>query len=404
MSQLFTVTALNEYVSGLLAADPFLSDVRVAGEISGFKRHSSGHLYFSLKDDGALVKCVMFRQSAMALKFAPADGMRVVLTGYASLYQRDGSFQLYARSLEKQGQGELYLKFLELKARLDREGLFDPAHKRKPPFLPRCVGVVTSGTGAALQDVLNIISRRFPAMHVCVCPVRVQGAGAAAEIAAGIRALNEESDADVLIVGRGGGSMEDLFAFNEPEVARAIYGSRVPVISAVGHETDFTIADFVADLRAPTPSAAAELAVPEYSACMETVSRLSLRLGGALTNDLSRRRDAVRLRLLSPGFSLPARRVDELILRVDAETERLAQLSRDRLTAERQHLLRLGDRLTALEPRRVLARGFAYLTDTAGRAVPAARDVSAGQSVRAHLADGSLTAVVTTVDLLPEGE
>ncbi|NLI52737.1 MAG: exodeoxyribonuclease VII large subunit, partial [Clostridiales bacterium] len=278
LTPVFRVGELNEYVSTLLSSDPNLAQLRVSGEISGFKRHSSGHLYFSLKDESALVRCVMFRQQAMRLNFQPQDGMQVLLYGRAALYEKDGSFQLYANYLKKSGEGELYLRFLALKQELEERGWFDAARKRPIPFLPRRVGVVTSGTGAAVQDIINIIRRRFPRMPIVLASVRVQGQGAAEEIADAIRKMNEAEAADVLIVGRGGGSMEDLWAFNEPAVAEAIVQSRIPVVSAVGHETDFTIADFAADLRAPTPSAAAELAVPEMEACYEGVRQLGERM------------------------------------------------------------------------------------------------------------------------------
>lgn len=397
-NNLFSVSGLNEYVSGLIAADPFLGDVRVRGEISGFKRHTSGHLYFSLKDEQSLVRCVMFRQQAMRLSFRPEDGMQVVLSGYASLYQRDGSFQLYAKSLEKQGQGELFAKFTELKAALEEAGLFDPARKRAIPTLPKCVGVVTSGTGAALQDILNIIYRRYPRMNVCVCAVKVQGEGAAREIAAGIRRMNAESDADVLIVGRGGGSIEDLWAFNEPVVASAIFESRIPVISAVGHETDFTIADFVADLRAPTPSAAAELAVPEYDIYEETVRALCERMARAQKNDLLQRRSLLERRRLSAGFTLPERRLDEARARLEQLSLKLAACPQERLTGFRTALSRQTDRLMALGPESALRRGFAFITDASGKPKTSVKELSAGANLTAHLCDGRLFATVTAVE------
>ena len=398
-NNLFSVSGLNEYVSGLLAADPFLGNVRVRGEISGFKRHSSGHLYFSLKDEQSLVRCVMFRQQAMRLSFQPEDGMQVILSGYASLFQRDGSFQLYAKSLEKQGQGELYARFLELKAALEEAGLFDPAHKRSLPYLPKCVGVVTSGTGAALHDILNILYRRYPEMNIAFCPVKVQGEGAAQEIAAGIRLLNAKSDADVMIVGRGGGSIEDLWAFNEPAVASAIYESRIPVISAVGHETDFTIADFVADLRAPTPSAAAELAVPEYASAMNAVSDLRERASRALKNDLAQRRGALERKKLSAGFALPERRLNEGRQQLDILNGKLLSIPAERLESAKAALMRQADRLTALGPQSVLKRGYAFLTDADGRAAASAKRIKAGERITAHMADGRIAADVVGVEL-----
>lgn len=394
---IWSVSELNEYVSGLLAADPFLPNLRVQGEISGYKRHSSGHLYFTLKDAGALVRCVMFRTQAMALPFQPGDGMQVLLTGSAGLYQRDGTFQLYVKNMERVGQGALHQRYLALKSELEAAGLFDPAHKKPIPFLPKCIGVVTSGTGAALQDILNIITRRFPNMNICVCPVKVQGAGAAEEIALGIAKMNALSEADVLIVGRGGGSIEDLWAFNERAVAEAIYNSRIPVISAVGHETDFTIADFVADLRAPTPSAAAELAAPEFDTWLETVQSLDKRLKNALKNDLSRRWDWLRLRANSAAMALPERRVAEALLHLDAAWERINALCTERLKAEKHKLARLSDGLNALSPEGTLQRGFAFLTGPAGNTISSVSAVARGDKITAHLSDGQFHAEVVSV-------
>ncbi|MBQ2770406.1 MAG: exodeoxyribonuclease VII large subunit [Clostridia bacterium] len=395
--QRFTVSGLNEYVSGLLAADPFLTDLTVEGEITGFKRHTSGHLYFSLKDANALVRCVMFRQQALKLNFLPRDGMQVTLKGYASLFQRDGSFQLYAKSMEKQGQGDLYRRFLALKAELEEKGFFDPDRKRPIPVLPKCVGIVTSDTGAALQDILNIMKRRFPLMDVCICPARVQGEGAAAEIASGIRRMNKAGQADVLIVGRGGGSMEDLWAFNEPEVAQAIFESRIPIISAVGHETDFTIADFVADLRAPTPSAAAELAVPEYEACRNLIQNQRRRIVRALSADLQAKKDGLRLIGLSAGMQLPKRKLDAARQDLANLQDRILEAPKLKLLSHKERLTLIKARLEALGPNQVLRRGYAYLSNEKGRAVSSVGDLSSGEGFIAHLSDGTIQATVKQI-------
>ena len=259
---LVSVTQLNEYVRRTLASDPMLRGLSLRGEISNFKRHTSGHLYFSLKDENARIACVMFRQHAFGLRMQPRDGMRVVLDGAVSLYAQGGQYQFYAESMRPDGVGDLYLRFEQLKAELEREGLFDPSLKKPLPLLPRTVGVVTSPTGAAVRDIVSVSSRRNPGVHLLLCPASVQGDSAAGEIVRAIKTLDRLPEVDVIIVGRGGGSIEELWAFNEEAVARAIFACRTPVVSAVGHETDFTIADFVADLRAPTPSAAAERAVP----------------------------------------------------------------------------------------------------------------------------------------------
>ena len=395
---IFSVSELNAYVGGLLGADPHLRDLTVRGEISGFKRHSSGHLYFSLKDERALVRCVMFKGQAMQLDFRPEDGMQVCISGYAALYARDGSFQVYAQSMEREGAGALYARFLALKEQLEREGYFDASHKKPIPFLPRCVGVVTSGTGAAIQDVLQIIGRRFPKMPICLCPVKVQGEGAAGEIAVGIRAMNRARTADVLIVGRGGGSIEDLWAFNEPEVARAIWESEIPVISAVGHETDFTIADFVADLRAPTPSAAAELAVPSYADCAETLAVLDGRLRRSLDAGLRSRRDRLHLLQNSAGFHMAAQRVSDGRFELDALRERLCRGAERTLLAKRQRLERLHGALAALNPDAVLQRGYAMICDEAGHVLSSVADVQLQEQIAVRLSDGRLTATVNNIE------
>ena len=399
LTPLFRVSELNEYVSLVLSNDPNLCDLRVSGEISGFKRHSSGHLYFSLKDESALVRCVMFRQQAIRLNFQPQDGMQVLLYGKASLYEKDGSFQLYANYLKKSGEGELYLRFLKLKKELEERGWFDEARKRPIPFLPRKIGVVTSGTGAAVQDILNIISRRFPRMPVVVASVRVQGAGAAEEIAKAIRQMNRKNAADVLIVGRGGGSMEDLWAFNETVVAEAIVQSKIPVISAVGHETDFTIADFVADLRAPTPSAAAELAVPEMDTVYEAVRLESRRMKRALQSRVERMRANVKLFASAKAFRLLENRLLSERQSLDNTRELASRGAKDRISRARAELNQLSVKLRALDPSAVLERGYAILTDENGRAISGVTSMQAGDHVAIRMHDGTADAKIDQVRL-----
>lgn len=399
LTPVFRVSELNEYVSLVLSNDPNLCDLRVSGEISGFKRHSSGHLYFSLKDESALVRCVMFRQQAIRLNFQPQDGMQVLLYGKASLYEKDGSFQLYANYLKKSGEGELYLRFLKLKKELEERGWFDEARKRSIPFLPRKIGVVTSGTGAAVQDILNIISRRFPRMPVVVASVRVQGAGAAEEIAKAIRQMNRKNAADVLIVGRGGGSMEDLWAFNETVVAEAIVQSKIPVISAVGHETDFTIADFVADLRAPTPSAAAELAVPEMDAVYEAVRLESRRMKRALQSRVERMRANVKLFASAKAFRLLENRLMSERQSLDNTRELASRGAKERIMRARAELNQLSVKLRALDPSAVLERGYAILTDENGRAISGVATMQAGDRVAIKMHDGTADAKIDQVRL-----
>jgi len=339
-----SVSQLNEYVRRSLAGDPMLQHIRVSGELSGVRRHVSGHLYFTLKDEAARVQCVMFRSAAQSLAFAPADGMRVVVRGSAALYAAAGAFQLYVDAVERQGVGELYLRFEALKRRLSEEGLFDPALKRAVPLLPRTVGVVTSRAGAVLRDIAQVARRRDPNVRILLAPAAVQGAGAAEEIARAIALLNRQGEADVILCGRGGGSLEDLWPFNEEVVARAIRASRIPVISCVGHETDFTIADFAADLRAPTPSAAAELAVPEVRALREQIGDMTERGARAIRARLALARERLSRLSASPALAMPRRLM--IAERRNALAAQLARLERAarRLTADGQRRL---DRQTA---------------------------------------------------------
>ena len=393
LDRVLTVAQLNEYVNALIGGDPILRALKVQGELSGCKRHSSGHMYFSLKDENAVVRCVMFRSAAHTLRFQPQDGMRVVVDGYASLYTRDGQFQLYAQSMQKEGEGELYRRFLLLKTKLEAMGYFDPVRKRAIPLLPKCVGVVTSGTGAALQDILQIIRRRYPRMDIEVCPVLVQGIGAAEDIAAGIRYMNARSKASVLIVGRGGGSMEDLWAFNEPVVATAIYESRIPVVSAVGHETDFSIADFTADLRAPTPSAAAELCVPQYAALLQRADELASELPHALKRNIAVKRERLYLLLHARGFSAVGHSASLHRQILENSMERLRTAAAVQAQRKRTDMQGLLQRLAALSPDAVLERGYAIVfNDDEGHLATSVSALSRDTAVTLRMHDGAATA------------
>ena len=392
-----SVSELNEYARKLLATDPLLRGLEVTGEISGYKHHYSGHRYFSLKDEAARVQCVMFRQSAMGLDFEPADGMRVTVRASASIYPRDGSFQLYVNAMRKAGQGDLYARFEALKRKLMAEGLFDAARKREIPRVPRVIGVATSQTGAAIRDIIQVARRRNPNVGIRVAPCAVQGAGAAQEIVRAIERLNENGESDVILVGRGGGSIEDLWAFNEEVVARAIAASRIPVVSCVGHEVDFTIADFVADLRAPTPSAAAELAVPELSALRQDLKRLLARLSGSLESAQKVRRLRLERLSQSPALARPAQAMVEprrLLLkqlnkRMPLAVPQIAQKNRHRLDA-------LAASLRALDPKAVMDRGYAVVRQRRG-IVPGASAVEASLPLEIEFADGTVAADVTNI-------
>lgn len=391
----FSVHELNEYVSLLLGHDPNLNQLCVEGEISGSKRHPSGHLYFTLKDDSASVSCVMWRQYVQSLRFIPRDGMRVRLLGSASLFERDGRFQIYARTLAKQGDGDLYAAFCRYRDSLKEQGWFDESAKKQIPKLPNCVGVITSSSGAAYQDIRNVIGRRFPSMPILLYPTSVQGENAASEIAAAIDRASSEHIADVLIVGRGGGSMEDLWAFNEPPVAEAIHRCTIPVISAVGHESDFSISDFVSDLRAPTPSAAAELAVPERAELYKHLEQLGSRLSSTLQNGVSRKRD--KLRLLWTDGIVPRIQMRTAGVRQAIEEDRLIaeQSRKDTITKARICLEQCAAHLDAYDPRKTLERGFILLYDNRRKVIPSIKEVIAGETVRMRFADGEAEAVIT---------
>ena len=367
--------------------------ITVEGEVVGFKRHSSGHCYFSLKEAGARLKCIMYRSDARRLSFEPADGMLIHAVGQISVYAPRGEYQLVARSLSPAGEGALRKAFEELKRRLSEEGLFDAARKRRIPRFPSTIGVVTSRDGAALQDIATVIGRRFPGIRLILKSTRVQGPGAAAEIAAAIRAMNQAAEAeggveiDVLIVGRGGGSEEDLWAFNEEEVARAIFSSKIPVVSAVGHETDVSIADFVADLRAPTPSAAAELVVPDRAALENSLGRFSSRLTTAVRHVISARRQHVGGLIRSHAFSQPLVRMQFLGQRLDELTSRVHMTAINRVERTRLSVDALRGRIESLDPRGPLKRGY-VMVEAGDGPVTRASQLSVGDEVGLRFVDG----------------
>lgn len=391
-----SVSQLNEYVRKTLASDPMLRGLCLRGEISNLKRHISGHWYFTLKDEEAAVTCAMFRQAAQTVRFQPENGQQVRLFGSVGLYAKTGSYQFYADAMERDGLGELYLRFEALKERLASEGLFDPSIKKPLPLLPRGVGIVTSKTGAVVHDIARVAWRRNPGMQLYLCPVKVQGEGAADEIARAIRLLDTFSGADVIIAGRGGGSMEDLWAFNEEAVARAIAQCRTPVISAVGHETDFTIADFAADLRAPTPSAAAELAVPDKAALADAVSALEARMSRALESAFSAKRlrlNEMRRRL---GENSPAQRGERMLASVAAAAARIDSLMESQLARRMHGIERMALRVKTSGPMDTLRRGYAVVTKN-GRAVKSVDELSAGDALQVLMTGGSAQAAVTDI-------
>ncbi|MCI8496912.1 MAG: exodeoxyribonuclease VII large subunit [Clostridiales bacterium] len=385
-----TVTQLNTYVKSMLDGDENLSSVFVRGEISNFTNHyRSGHYYLSLKDSGALIRAVMFRSSASRLRFLPENGMRVIVRGRVSLYERDGQYQLYIDDMQPEGAGALQLAFEQMKERLAAEGLFDDSHKKPIPAFPRRVGVITSPTGAAVRDIIQIVTRRYPLCEVVLCPVSVQGDLAPGEITAAIRKMNEEKAADVLIVGRGGGSLEELWAFNEEAVARAVFASEIPVISAVGHETDYTICDFAADLRAPTPSAAAELAVPDRLELMQSVSAKRAFLSHVTQARLNREKHRLDALLNRRCLSSPLYPVEERRMRLDDTARKLASAFDSRVLCAKERFAACAGRLDAMSPLKVLSRGYC-IASADGRVLSRTCDVPKKEPFSLRMSDGEL--------------
>ena len=391
-----TVTQLNEYVKSLLGVDPLLRGLSLRGEISNFKRPSSGHLYFSLKDAQSVIRCVMFRQNAYSLQFAPRDGMQVVLNGYVSVYTRDGQYQFYCEGMQADGVGALYQQFERNKARFAEEGLFDEAHKRPLPLLARRIGVVTSPTGAVIRDIIRVSHRRNPSVDILLVPCKVQGEGAAESICRGIRALNAQ-DVDVIIVGRGGGSLEDLWAFNEESVVRAVYASRIPVISAVGHETDFALSDFAADVRASTPSNAAELAVLDVRDAMQHLDSLASALHAAAMHQVElkeKRLAALRERAALRNAHLL---FDRQLAALGEKRRQLDQSALSAVNLRSTELAHLTARLRSLDPEQVLRRGYA-LARIAGETVTRAGQAKEGDALTVRVSDGRIHAIVTRTE------
>ena len=391
MSSVLTVSQINTYLKAVLDGDDNLQHIFVCGEISNFTNHyRTGHFYFTLKDEKAALKAVMFRSAAQRLRFLPEDGMRVIIRGSISLFERDGVYQLYCDDMQPDGAGDLSVAFEQRKKKLEEMGLFDPLHKKPIPSLPSRIGVITSPTGAAVHDILNVLERRFPFATVVFCGVQVQGDAAAPQIAEAIGRFNELQAADVLIVGRGGGSIEDLWAFNEEIVAHAIYNSRIPVISAVGHETDFTIADFVADLRAPTPSAAAELASPDTR---ELLFQLDTMLDRLTERVLDKHQNkALRLEALCHRLrqQSPQMRLSLMEAKLQQQKERLLSGGQAMLRPYADALGALAQKLEMTSPLRTLARGYTLAQDENGLLVRTAAKVQKGQTLSLRFADGAV--------------
>ena len=393
--QVLSITQLNEYIRGKLDDDVLLGSVAVRGEISNYKVYPSGHHYFTLKDEGASLKCVMFKGNAMRLRFRPGNGVKVIAMGKISVYPRDGVYQLYCTAMAMDGIGDLYAAFEQLKAKLAAQGLFDPTHKKPIPKYPAVIGIVTSSAGAAIHDMLRILRKRYPLSEVRLLPVRVQGVEAPGEIAAAIRYANYHQLADLLIVGRGGGSIEDLWAFNDERVAYAIFESQIPVISAVGHEPDVTISDFVADLRAATPSNAAELAVPDQDALRQNLDGYSQTMASILNRQLKTARQHLNTLASRPALSSPTGYLEQKEKNLQLLENRLVSAQTRIVEQKQRQFVSLTAKLDAMSPLKVLTRGYALAQTEEGSILKSVHQVSVGDRVKISLGDGSLTAAVS---------
>ena len=389
-----SITQLNEYIRGRMDSDPLLAQVAVRGEISNYKQYPSGHHYFTLKDEGSALRCVMFKGNAMRLRFRPENGMKIIAMGKVSVYPRDGAYQLYCTAMTMDGVGDLYAAFEQLKKKLAAQGLFDPAHKKPLPRYPGTIGIITSSAGAAVHDMLRILRKRYPLSRVRLLPVRVQGAEAPGEIAAAIGYANHYHLADLLIVGRGGGSIEDLWAFNDEQVAYAIYHSEIPVISAVGHEPDVTISDYVADLRAATPSNAAELAVPDQDALRQSLDAMSNAMASSLNRQVKAARQHLMVLSASPAVQGPTGYLEQRNQSVELLKNRLVAAQNQNITRAKQRYIAQISKLEAMSPLKVLTRGYSMVQTERGEVVRSVSQVSLGERIRVRLSDGTLSATV----------
>lgn len=388
-----SVTDLNKYIKNKIADDEYLNNILIKGEISNFKHHYTGHLYFTLKDENSLIKCIMFKTYAQKLNFEPKDGMKVYILGSVSVFERDGVYQVYAKVMEEDGLGDLYTKYQKLKEELEKKGLFDESHKQKIPMMPKVIGVLTSQTGSVIRDIINISTRRNPNVYIRLLPVPVQGEGAAEKIAEGIQYMNQKQLADVIILARGGGSLEDLWPFNEEIVAYSIYESKIPIISAVGHETDFSISDFVADLRAPTPSAAAELAVPDIYEVKQKINTYQNRLKMVLTKKL----EIMKLRydkcISSSVLREPTRKIQENYIKIDSYVKQLENQINKIKEKNKNKYIELVSKLDTLSPLKTLTRGYSII-EKDGKIVKSIIDLQTEDKISIRLKDGEKQAKI----------
>ena len=398
--QVLSVTQINEYIRDTMDRDPLLNSLAVKGEISNYKLYPSGHHYFTLKDEGGALKCVMFKGNALRLRFRPENGMKVIAMGKISVFPRDGAYQLYCTAMAMDGIGDLHAAFEQLKKKLEAQGLFDPSHKKPLPKYPGTIGIITSAAGAAVHDMLRILRKRYPLTRVRLLPVRVQGAEAPGEIAAAIAYANHFRLADLLIVGRGGGSIEDLWAFNDEQVAYAIYHSNIPVISAVGHEPDVTISDYVADLRAATPSNAAELAVPDQDALRQTLDSMSATMAGSLQRQLKSARQHYEVLAQSPALRSPMGYLNQRRQVLEFLKNRMTSAQNQNVHRKKQRYISAVSKLDAMSPLKVLTRGYAMVQTGEGTVVRSIEQIHPGDALQISVSDGTMN---VTVDQIKEG-
>lgn len=392
--KIYSVSDVNKYIKMIFDSDTLLSNISIRGEITNFKAHYTGHYYFTLKDGNSTIKCVMFKGYAQFVKFKPADGMKVVINGQVSSYERDGVYQIYCKSMSPEGLGDLYLAYEQLKEKLSKEGLFDESKKKKIPFLPKRVGVITSKTGAVIRDIINVSTRRYPNVDLLIYPAAVQGVNVASTVIQGLRTFENLNNVDVIIIARGGGSFEDLFGFNDEELAREIYNCNIPVVSAVGHETDFTICDFVSDLRAPTPSAAAELVYPMYSDIVNRISVDKNRTIIAMKNYIERKRQYVERLKAAKLEKVPLDKINRYRLTIDNIISKTESNLRYKIERYKTRCVKSVSKIDALSPLKTITRGYSVTEDLNGKVIKSINDVSANDKIKITLTDGKIDAVV----------
>ena len=392
--KIYSVSDVNKYIKALMDKDTLLNNISIRGEITNFKAHYTGHLYFTLKDESSTIKCIMFKGYAQFLKFKPTDGMKVVINGQIGVFERDGVYQIYCKSMSPEGLGDLYLAYEQLKNKLQKEGLFDASKKKKIPFLPKRVGVITSRTGAVVRDIINVTTRRYPNVDLLIYPAAVQGVNVASTVIEGLKTFNTLKNVDVIIIARGGGSFEDLFGFNDEALARQVYASQIPVISAVGHETDFTICDFVSDLRAPTPSAAAELVYPEYSEIVNRIITDKKRTIIAIKNYIDRRRQYVEKLKAAKLEKVPLDKINRYRIIIDNILSKSESSIKYKVEKYRTRCIKSISKIDALSPLKTLTRGYSVTENIEGKVIKSIKDVNKDDNIKIKLIDGKIEAIV----------